>query len=215
MSNDKQAGAELLPCPFCGGTETFVERLSYSAAYVQCDSSVNEYDTCGARSPIGVAEDDDQNFPGEAAAIRAWNEQAARSAPAPSQSAPLDDLETYPSPHGTLIRLADAKCRFAALARAPLPAQADLESRQQVAEALGLGRNDKASFAWTYLLSAIKELAAPAQADDARMDCGHGHVYPHPSGMKARCGGPGMCKLCSRDLAAKKIAASLAGKDKP
>lgn len=30
-------------------------------------------------------------------------------------------------------------------------------------------------------------------------DCGHGHVYPRPDGVKARCGGPGLCGLCSRD----------------
>lgn len=32
-------------------------------------------------------------------------------------------------------------------------------------------------------------------------DCGHGHVYPRADGVKARCGGPGLCKLCSRDAA--------------
>ena len=30
---------------------------------------------------------------------------------------------------------------------------------------------------------------------------GHGHVYIRPDGNKARCGGPGMCNECSRDLA--------------
>lgn len=30
---------------------------------------------------------------------------------------------------------------------------------------------------------------------------GHGHVYPRTDGVKARCGGPGMCKECSSDLA--------------
>jgi hypothetical protein len=31
-------------------------------------------------------------------------------------------------------------------------------------------------------------------------DCGHGHV--HPGKYTARCGGPGLCTLCSRDAAA-------------
>lgn len=31
---------------------------------------------------------------------------------------------------------------------------------------------------------------------------GHGHVWKRPDGMKARCGGPGMCAECSRDKAA-------------
>lgn len=34
-------------------------------------------------------------------------------------------------------------------------------------------------------------------------DCGHGHVHPNPAGIKARCGGPGLCALCSSDHAAK------------
>lgn len=28
---------------------------------------------------------------------------------------------------------------------------------------------------------------------------GHGHVWERPDGVKARCGGPGLCKLCSKD----------------
>lgn len=28
---------------------------------------------------------------------------------------------------------------------------------------------------------------------------GHGHVNPRPDGMKARCGGPGVCKVCSAE----------------
>lgn len=28
---------------------------------------------------------------------------------------------------------------------------------------------------------------------------GHGHVFPRPDGVRARCGGPGFCKECSRD----------------
>jgi len=28
---------------------------------------------------------------------------------------------------------------------------------------------------------------------------GHGHVYPRPDGVRARCGGPGVCAECSKD----------------
>ena len=28
---------------------------------------------------------------------------------------------------------------------------------------------------------------------------GHGHVWERPDGMKARCGGPGLCRECSAD----------------
>ena len=31
---------------------------------------------------------------------------------------------------------------------------------------------------------------------------GHGHVWERPDGVKARCGGPGICTKCSQDLAA-------------
>lgn len=32
---------------------------------------------------------------------------------------------------------------------------------------------------------------------------GHGHVIPNPDGSRARCGGPGLCAECSRELAQK------------
>ncbi len=31
---------------------------------------------------------------------------------------------------------------------------------------------------------------------------GHGHVWDRPDGLKARCGGPVLCKECARDKAA-------------
>ena len=36
-----------------------------------------------------------------------------------------------------------------------------------------------------------------------RGNWGHGHVYPRPDGMTARCGGPKICERCSLDLANK------------
>jgi hypothetical protein len=38
-----------------------------------------------------------------------------------------------------------------------------------------------------------------------RTDCGHGHVYPRTDGVKARCGAPGLCLLCSADEKAKDL----------
>jgi hypothetical protein len=32
---------------------------------------------------------------------------------------------------------------------------------------------------------------------------GHGHVWKRPDGVRMRCGGPGMCSACSKDLADK------------
>jgi hypothetical protein len=36
-----------------------------------------------------------------------------------------------------------------------------------------------------------------------RTDTGHGHVFPRPDGVKARCGGPGLCSVCGAELARK------------
>jgi len=33
------------------------------------------------------------------------------------------------------------------------------------------------------------------------LNVGHGHVFPRPDGMKARCGGPSLCSQCARDYA--------------
>lgn len=38
---------------------------------------------------------------------------------------------------------------------------------------------------------------------------GHGHVFPREDGVKARCGGPGICNECSADLAKKQNVAQL------
>lgn len=93
--------AALLPCPFCGGTDTYVERLDYSAAYVQCDSRIDEHCACLARGPVGVQDDDGEEIPGAAAAIRAWNEQAARRA-APTQPKAQGSIEDYAQFHHLL-----------------------------------------------------------------------------------------------------------------
>lgn len=31
------------------------------------------------------------------------------------------------------------------------------------------------------------------------LNMGHGHVKPRPDGMKARCGGPAICKVCAAE----------------
>jgi len=41
--------AELLPCPFCGKSDAFVERADYSSCYVFCNE-------CGARGPTSCNE---------------------------------------------------------------------------------------------------------------------------------------------------------------
>lgn len=34
------------------------------------------------------------------------------------------------------------------------------------------------------------------------LNTGHGHVWTRPDGVKARCGGPSMCRECQRDQTA-------------
>jgi len=81
------ADTELLPCPFCGGTDTFVERADYSSAFVVCDSRVDEHSVCMARGPIAVQDDDGEEIPGGAGATAAWNRRAALA----SRPAEVDD----------------------------------------------------------------------------------------------------------------------------
>lgn len=67
----------LLPCPFCGGTDSIVERLDNCSAYVMCSNMLDEHSCCTARGPNGIQEDDGEEIPGAAAAIAAWNQRAA------------------------------------------------------------------------------------------------------------------------------------------
>jgi hypothetical protein len=47
----------------------------------------------------------------------------------------------------------------------------------------------------------------PLEADPGSMsevfihgNSGHGHVWPRPDGLRARCGGPAICRKCALDL---------------
>ena len=44
-------------------------------------------------------------------------------------------------------------------------------------------------------------LHAPVEATPGALNVGHGHVIPRPDGVRARCGGPGLCRECSQDMA--------------
>lgn len=39
---------------------------------------------------------------------------------------------------------------------------------------------------------------------------GHGHIWERPDGIRARCGGPRLCKECARDYAQKMRALAVA-----
>lgn len=96
------ADTELLPCPFCGGSDAFVERLDYTAAYVQCDADIGDGCSCQARGPIAVQDDDGEEIPGAAGAIAAWNRRAALA----SRPAEVDDegLPPLPEPDVTTLK---------------------------------------------------------------------------------------------------------------
>ena len=38
--------------------------------------------------------------------------------------------------------------------------------------------------------------------DPGQLNRGHGHVRPRPDGVKARCGGPALCRACQQEQAA-------------
>ena len=59
---------KLLPCPFCGGADAFVEQADYSSSYVVCND-------CAARGPTELQESDEEDEPGKDAAIRAWQKR--------------------------------------------------------------------------------------------------------------------------------------------
>lgn len=67
---------QLLPCPFCGNSDAFVERLDNSSSMVICQGMVDENSACMARGPVGIQDDDGEEQPGYAAAVREWNARA-------------------------------------------------------------------------------------------------------------------------------------------
>ncbi len=62
---------ELKPCPFCGTSDSFVERADFSSAYVFCNH-------CSAKGPTECQESDEEEIPGADAAARAWNKRASQ-----------------------------------------------------------------------------------------------------------------------------------------
>lgn len=87
MLKDEKVREALEPCPFCGGTDGFVERADFSDCYVICND-------CGARGPTSCDENDDdaqasesgECEPGERPARRLWN---TRTPPAQAEASTL------------------------------------------------------------------------------------------------------------------------------
>lgn len=72
-------------------------------------------------------------------------------------------------------------------------------SRAEAAEARAAELQQQLSEA----LERVKGLEAQLRpsAPPRTPNSGHGHVFPRPDGMKARCGGPALCKECRCDEA--------------
>lgn len=108
---------ELLPCPFCGKADAFVEQSTFASSYVICND-------CSARGPDSCQDSDDEDEPGHAAAIAAWNTRIASSPPAASVG--VDEikrlrkaLEDVCNPLGYLRRLVEADgCKLGGMAYA-------------------------------------------------------------------------------------------------
>ena len=60
---------ELLHCPFCGSSDSFVERADLSSSYVFCGE-------CSAKGPTECGDEDDEEIPGAENAIAMWNQRA-------------------------------------------------------------------------------------------------------------------------------------------
>lgn len=96
---------ELLPCPFCGKSDFLVERLDYSSSMVICQGMVTEYSACLAQGPVGVQDDNGEDQPGKAAAIREWNRRATRATQNEQPPVPWQEWAggECPVPAGTLV----------------------------------------------------------------------------------------------------------------
>ncbi len=120
LEEQAPAPGELLPCPFCGQSDFLVERLDNSSSIVICQGMVSEYAACLAQGPVGIQDDDGEDQPGKAAAIREWNGRAFRPAHTeqqPEQGGLVEALEAiirqYPNPGLTHEQYRVNACRQA------------------------------------------------------------------------------------------------------
>lgn len=75
--------SELLPCPFCGVSDAFIERIELNSCAARCNSCGAQGPECEPASDADLEEEYANDFdPGEAAARREWNE---RHAPLPDE----------------------------------------------------------------------------------------------------------------------------------
>lgn len=75
--NNETISVSLLPCPFCGQQDAFVEQLDSDSSVVICQGRVGEHSACLARGPVGVQQHDYEDQPGHDEAVKEWNRRAA------------------------------------------------------------------------------------------------------------------------------------------
>lgn len=63
--------------------------------------------------------------------------------------------------------------------------------------------------------SEVQPANAHARSSLPGTNSGHGHVWPRPDGIKARCGGVGLCKICSADALLVKVSISEPAQPEP
>lgn len=74
MTNEAQATDALKPCPFCGSSDVYSERIDLSSSAIICnDCQARGPETCNINDEDVAAEDDKDMAPGENAARRLWN----------------------------------------------------------------------------------------------------------------------------------------------
>lgn len=63
--------------------------------------------------------------------------------------------------------------------------------------------------------SEVQPANAHARSSLPGTNSGHGHAWPRPDGIKARCGGVGLCKICSADALLVKVSISEPAQPEP
>lgn len=114
-----------------------------------------------------------------------------------------DDVSSMPE---------DAKHRINALLWELLPGAMTLAAADRIACEI----HDMLERTWADRAHIQKhrcECAAPGKVAMATDNTGHGHVRARPDGVKARCGGPFICRECAQEAA--KFSAYVPGKVAP
>lgn len=160
----------LLPCPFCGADDAFTERADFSSSYVVCNN-------CIARGPTECQDSDDEDEPGQASAITAWN---TRPTP-PTLAGDVErDARLYPAALKQLAEyaelLAERDATIAALTVSPAPTLSD-ETESAITEALcdvATAKNEEVECAFvrvevleTLIRSVEAGVVSPAPSDES------------------------------------------------